>query len=106
MTRISDRALLWTTFACAAIFALIAFDADAQEQVHCAPFAAMAKELEKHKEVQLAGGIVNDENAVIVFGTPTGSTWTLVAVSTNGNACIIGSGTGWFQSDLMTGQPV
>ena len=111
MTRISDRALLWGTLAAAALFAYATFDAGAQAGPTCAPFEAVSKELERHKEVQIAGGIVGKDEtaAIIVFGTPDGATWTLVSVdiSTNsGMACIIASGEGWFQSNLLSGQPV
>ncbi len=108
MTALIDRTLVWGTLAAASLFALYAFDADAQTPGPvCAPFADMSKELERHKEVQIAGGVITgDESFVIVFGEPTGKTWTLVAVGATGTACIIASGEGWFQSDLMTGQPV
>jgi hypothetical protein len=109
MTRISDRALLWFTFAAAAIFAVIAFDADAQPiPMTCQPFAALSKDLEtKAKEIELSGGIVNDNEVLIIFGTPTGTSWTLVAVTMDtGIACIVGSGVDWFQIPLLSGRPV
>ncbi len=111
MTRISDRALLWTTTAALIIGGLIALDIDANAQPmpmqQCAPLADLMKTLEKDfKEVEIAGGVVNEQSALLIFGKPDGSTWTAVNITPDGGACIVASGTGWFQSDLLKGQPV
>lgn len=83
-------------------------DAQAAPPPPCFPFEVLSTQLEAtHHEVQLSGGIVHENGAIIVFGTPTGSTWTLVSVVfDSGQACIIATGQGWFQHDLLKGEPV
>jgi hypothetical protein len=115
MTALIDRTLIWGTLAAAGLFALYAFDADAQmptpPQVadgSCLPFATLSKDLEtRFKEIELSGGIVSENEVVIIFGTPTGTSWTMVSVTMDtGIACIRGSGADWFQIPLMSGAPV
>lgn len=72
----------------------------------CAPFNEVKATLEEKKQVELAGGVVSATEALIIFGTPNGSDWTAIAVQTDGGACIIGSGEGWFQIPLLSGRPV
>jgi hypothetical protein len=115
MTALIDRTLIWGTLAAAGLFAVYAFDADAQmpppPQVangSCLPFSVLSEDLEKRfKEIELSGGIVGENEVLIIFGTPTGTTWTMVSVTMDtGIACIRGSGESWFQIPLMSGQPV
>jgi hypothetical protein len=109
MTALIDRTLIWGTLAAAGLFALYAFDADAQvPPPTCLPFATLSKDLEtRFKEIELSGGIVSENEVVIIFGTPTGTSWTMVSVTMDtGIACIRGSGESWFQIPLMSGQPV
>jgi hypothetical protein len=107
----ADRFLFWGVFWALIVFGVLAITGRADAQVPpptCLPFAALSKDLEtRFKEVELSGGIVSENEVVIIFGTPTGTSWTMVSVTMDtGIACIRGSGQHWFQIPLMSGQPV
>lgn len=111
----TDRFLFWGAIITLLLFGYLALSpADAQEQPsgpYCRPLSVLSNDLEtKFHEVQLAGGIASDgRTAVIVFGKLDGSTWTLLQVDigmTEGRACIIATGEGWFQGNLQSGAPV
>lgn len=87
--------------AAAGIYGLWASRADAQEQMPCAPTAELIAKLQKdYHEVEVGGGIVSQEHVFVVYASPDGETWTVLAVGTNGTACVVGAGRYWFPGAL------
>lgn len=73
---------------------------------YCAPYTELRTALkDKAKEEEIAFGLVDSKSALEIFATPQGETWTAVMVGANGMACIIASGTDFFQSKLAVGRP-
>lgn len=74
----------------------------------CAPFADISRALKDvAHEDQVAGGLINDQNALVIFATPKGETWTAVLVTVGDDkACILNMGVGWFPVRTPKGDPV
>ncbi len=77
-----------------------------QVTLPCGPFAEIKAALEKQKQTELNVGFINDQSAVAVFASRAGERWTMLLLTADGNACIIGVGTEWMQGELETGEPV
>lgn len=100
MTRIADKIPLIATVAASAAVLLLPSSARSQEP-RCGPFAEMRAALaSNYHEVEIGGGIVNPNAVMVVFVSPDGETWTIAALGTDGKACLVASGTGWFQSPV------
>lgn len=68
------------------------------QQLPCGPLKeARASLLEKFHETEVGGGLVNERAAILVFASPGGKTWTVLAVSPDGTSCLLSAGTDWFQ---------
>jgi hypothetical protein len=100
----SDRIIKWavlTALTVTAIGALWASRADAQEGPPCAPTTELVAKLkDKYGEVEVGGGIFNEQVVVIPFASPGGDTWTILSIGTDGFACILSHGTDWFPGVL------
>lgn len=83
-----------------AVFALTLTYYPANSQALCAPFAVMKARLaERHHEHEAATAIVSQRQILVLFLGDRGKTWTLVAVNTEGIACLMGSGIDWTPND-------
>lgn len=73
---------------------LLAWPAVAQD---CQPVDQMKAWLaEKHQETPVGSGIsLFDRNMVVLFAKPDGSSFTVIKVSPQGNACIVEIGEDW-----------
>jgi hypothetical protein len=59
--------------------------------------AALAKEFH---EVEVGGGWINPQAVLVLLMSPGGDTWTLAALGTDGQACLVSSGKDWFQRSI------
>jgi hypothetical protein len=86
----------------AAFLALALAPPAAAQQGACGPFEEFRDALENQfSERQVGGGIMAGNEAVIMlFSGPEGATWTMLAVNTQGVACILGVGTDWDHGPL------
>jgi hypothetical protein len=57
----------------------------------------LAKE---HHEVEVGGGFINPHAVMVVLMSPGGDTWTIAALGTDGQACIVSAGKDWFQRSI------
>jgi hypothetical protein len=55
---------------------------------------------EQHHEVELGGGFISDQAVMVVLVSPGGDTWTIAALGTDGQACIVSAGKDWFQRSI------
>jgi hypothetical protein len=51
-------------------------------------------------EVELGGGFINENAVMVVLVSPGGDTWTIAALGTDGQACIVSAGKDWFQRSI------
>jgi hypothetical protein len=51
-------------------------------------------------EVELGGGFINEHAVMVVLVSPGGDTWTIAALGTDGQACIVSAGKDWFQRSI------
>jgi len=78
--------------------------AQAQAQMPCAPYKEVVDGLKRnHDELPAGLGDAGDGMALLLFRTPSGSTWTLVIVRPDGVACMVADGQSW--SDIVVGDP-
>lgn len=93
----------------ASLAALLAGPAMAQEaptpptfaMEWCGPIKTLRDNLKsKYNEVEMGGGIVNEQTVFVVFVSPDGATWTMAVMRADGGSCVIGSGENWFQSRI------
>lgn len=92
------RALLWTVITTGWLFILFGLawinSAKAAEQ-RCIPYNAAVQALhDSHGEEVAFTGYVSDKAVLVVF-VSRDRTWTLVAVSPDGKACLVAAGTDW-----------
>lgn len=65
-----------------------------QPQIPCKPFVEMKAMLEgRYREHEVAFGLMGPQRVMVLFVSE--KTWTLIAVSTSGESCIVASGAGW-----------
>ncbi len=75
-------------------------------QTACTDYKSLSKELLSHDQQPVSAGITaGGKAAFTVFASPTGSTWTMVAVGTSGQACIISAGQNWSDFAPAKGEP-
>ncbi|HKY87622.1 MAG TPA: hypothetical protein VJL90_12740, partial [Pseudorhodoplanes sp.] len=53
-----------------------------------------------YHETEVGGGFVNQNAVMVILMSPGGETWTLAALGTDGKACMVASGTDWFQRSI------
>lgn len=83
----------------AGIAGALATNAHAQPQ--CAPWSEVKATLaENYHESEVGGGFLNPQAVLVILMSPGGETWTIAALGTDGNACILSSGTDWFQRSV------
>jgi hypothetical protein len=83
-----------------------AYPQERAQQPMCGTLKSVREGLNKQfKEVEMGGGFINESAAVLLFATPDGASWTLVTITPNGGACILAGGQGWFQAEILKGQP-
>lgn len=71
-------------------------DASPAAFAYCAPLDTIVTRLaQKFAERPVAGGKTGDGNAVTVFASPDGATFTVVMVAPSGLACAMTAGSGW-----------
>ncbi len=67
---------------------------------NCAAFGLVEQRLaERFGETPVGGGVVSAREVLAIYATNDGATWTLVSISADGEACILGGGVDWL--DLM-----
>lgn len=72
----------------------------------CGPFKAVAKALaEAGGQVPVSSGLTRNGNALTIFATPDGQTFTVVVAGAEGGACIMDTGTGWEIWQIDRGEP-
>jgi hypothetical protein len=54
----------------------------------------------KYNEIEVGGGLVNETMIALLFASPSGETWTILHVLTNGCATPISSGTNWYHDRI------
>lgn len=89
--------LVWAALCAAAagVAALIASAAAAQ-QPNCKPRAEMLADLKQRYGEDIIGGGISDRGLLmILLRSPLGETWSVVAMRTDGQACIVDGGTDW-----------
>jgi hypothetical protein len=80
----------------ALLLPLLASPAYAQQQLQCADYLQMAKELQaKYRESRIAFGLDSSKQAIAVFAAADGSTWTILRIQPTGLACVMSAGDGW-----------
>jgi hypothetical protein len=63
---------------------------------YCAPWPALKEAFEKnYSEVPIGGGQVDGTIVVRVLAAPSGVTWSIVTIRTDGTACLAAAGSGW-----------
>ena len=83
-----------------AVLAALAAPAYAQSP-QCTTWETMKAYLaSEYHEVEVGGGLVNAQAAMVILMSPGGSTWTLAALGTDGKACLVASGVDWFQRSI------
>lgn len=83
-----------TLAACATIL-LMPSAARSQEQ-RCGTWETIKTFAAKtYGEAPLGGGLINQEQALIMLASPGGNSWTLVSLTTHGLACVLASGNDW-----------
>lgn len=66
---------------------------------NCGPYEKMEEFLsEKHNEAVISQGLAANGMALQIFSSPKGETWTVVALSPTGTACMIATGTHWIKN--------
>ncbi len=75
---------------------LLATPAVAQQQQACGNYVEMAKNLkDKFSEQRVAMGLNQKGDAVVIFASPNGATWSALTVQPTGTACMVGAGSQW-----------
>lgn len=97
------RALLALLLSCSALPSL----AQEAPQPKCGVTEVLRRELAKNwREVETTVGLMDGGQAYIsIFVSPLGETWTAIIGRIDGTSCIIGTGAGWFQGEVPTGDP-
>lgn len=87
--------------ACA--LSLVAASAAAEPPV-CKPRAEMLAELKQRYGEDIIGGGISDRGLLmILLRSPLGETWSVLALRTDGQACIVDGGTDW--TDYVPPEP-
>jgi len=72
----------------------------------CMPWTDLRRQLaDSYGEAPIGGGLVSATAAVQVLAPPGGETFTIVAVDTQGIACVIAAGTAWETLTILKGNP-
>jgi hypothetical protein len=80
---------------------LIAYAWPVRAETSCMPWHHVKAELaEKYHEVEVGGGFINENAVMVVLMSPGGDTWTIAALGTDGQACIVSAGKDWFQRSI------
>jgi hypothetical protein len=81
--------------------ACVLLPAIARSEGHCGPWDNLKSFLaEKHHEVEVGGGFIGPTIVTVLFMSPDGDTWSMVALGTDDQACIVQSGRDWFQRSI------
>jgi hypothetical protein len=51
-------------------------------------------------EVEVGGGFITPSAVMVLMMSPGGDTWTIAALGTDGQACIVSAGKDWFQRSI------
>lgn len=75
------------------------------EEYNCAPYALTQANLaEVYGEYPVGGGVRDDRSSIIIFASENGETFTIVSRDTYGQACVLTSGRGWGEKELLVGR--
>lgn len=86
------RMILAVTF----VLATISVAGTAAAQAGCAPRAAILERLAaQYDEVPIAAGLTSGALLIEVLASADGASWTIIATSPDGTACLISAGEGW-----------
>jgi hypothetical protein len=86
----------------AAASAILFLPSIARSAPSCGPWETLKTYLgTKHHETEFGGGFINPSAVLVLLMSPGGDTWTLAALGTDGNACIMSSGRDWFQRPFL-----
>lgn len=92
----------------AAFLAVLLATAPALAEPQCGPAGAVMSELRSrwHEEIISGGraGDAEDKLAVVLTASGAGKTWSLVAVSRDGVACLLASGHDWKRAPRAHGK--
>jgi hypothetical protein len=67
-----------------------------QQQLQCADYLQMAKQLKaQFQEQRVAYGLASNGQAVALFTSADGSTWSVLRIEPAGRACIVSAGESW-----------
>ena len=83
-----------------AIFAGIATKALSQEmqEPQCGPYTEWEKQLAKQAgQTEVSFALLDSQRFIAVFASPHGETWTMLAVGISGKACLMMTGTDYYQ---------
>jgi len=93
-----------TTFTAALMAAFFLFPGSVIGQTVILDRTVAVKTLkETHGEVQRGSGVTNSGALVELWGTPDGSTWTILLTLPSGQSILIGSGTSWTSQIIKPG---
>lgn len=109
----SENSRFWSAlaimFLALLFFATVSFykTTTAHAQAMCAKYKELQAALleNEHEQPTGAGVTGGGKVAMTLFASPKGETWTLVAVGTDGVACIIGAGQAWSDLSETKGNP-
>jgi hypothetical protein len=51
-------------------------------------------------EVEVGGGFITPQAVMVLMMSPGGDTWTIAALGTDGQACVVSAGKDWFQRSI------
>lgn len=71
------------------------------QQSACTSWEVMKATLaQEYHETETGGGFLNPQAVLVLLMSPGGETWTIAALGTDGQACIMSSGRDWFQRSI------
>jgi hypothetical protein len=80
---------------------LIAYAWPAKAQTQCMAWDTLKASVAKdYHEVEVGGGFISPQAVLVLLMSPGGDTWTLAALGTDGQACLVSSGKDWFQRSI------
>jgi hypothetical protein len=90
-------------FAIAALFAVTATTATAQQSTNCADRAGVLERLEsKFGEVRQSIGLGSNNTLIETFASPATGTWTITATTPDGQICILAYGSSFEATGGLT----
>lgn len=91
-------------FLAIALMALMFFAPEAHAQAQCGPWKEIRAKLEgEFKQTKTGVGLVDEKSVITLYQAEDGKRWALLAVGSDGNACVIAVGVDWQQSSPLAG---